>query len=90
LLANDLDALRALTQNRASNAGGLASMTMGCLVFVGELDPRLPQARQCASVLPNATFFTLPECDHAASSIRSELVIPHLKAFLSQALRTES
>ena len=83
LLANDLDALRALTQNRGSNADGLPSMTMPCLLFVGELDPRLPQARQCASVLPNATLFTLPECDHAASAIRSELVIPHLRAFLA-------
>ena len=84
LLANDLDALRALTQNRESNADGLPSMTMPCLLFVGELDPRFPLARQCASVLPNATFFSLPECDHAASVIRSELVIPGLKAFLSK------
>ena len=82
--ANDLDALRALTQNRESNADGLPSMTMPCLLFVGELDPRLPLARQCASVLPNATFFSLPECDHAASAICSELVIPGLKAFLSK------
>jgi len=84
LLANDLDALRALTQNRESNADELPSMTMPCLLFVGELDPRLPLARQCASVLPNATFFSLPECDHAASAICSELVIPGLKAFLSK------
>jgi pimeloyl-ACP methyl ester carboxylesterase len=84
LVSNDLDALRALTQNRESNADELPSMTMPCLLFVGELDPRLPLARQCASVLPNATFFSLPECDHAASVIRSELVIPGLKAFLSE------
>jgi len=83
LLANDLDALRALTQNRESNADGLPSMIMPCLLFVGELDPRLPRVRQCASVLPNATLFTLPECDHAAASIRSELVMTHLKAFLA-------
>ena len=87
LLANDLDALRALTQNRESNAAVLPSMTMPCLLFVGELDPRLAQTRQCASDLPNATFFSLPECDHAASAIRSELVIPHLKAFLQRVPR---
>ena len=90
LLANDLDALRTLTQNRESNADGLPSMTMPCLLFVGELDPRLPLARQCASVLPNATFFSLPECDHAASAICSELVIPGLKAFLSKVHRSAS
>ena len=64
-------------------------MTMPCLLFVGELDPRLPQARQCASVLLNATLFSLPECDHAGSAIRSELVIPNLKAFLSKVHRSE-
>jgi hypothetical protein len=36
LLTNDLDALRALTQNRKSNADGLPTMTMPCLLFVGE------------------------------------------------------
>ena len=30
------------------------------------------------------TFFSLPECDHIAAAARSELVIPHLKAFLSK------
>jgi hypothetical protein len=56
----------------------------GLLLFVGELDPRLAQVRQCASDLPNVTFFSLPECDHIATSARSELVIPHLKAFLAK------
>ena len=88
LLANDLDALLALTQNRESNADGLPSMIMPCLLFVGELDPRLSQVRQCASVLSNATLLTLPECDHAAASIRSDLTIPHLKAFLSMVPRS--
>jgi pimeloyl-ACP methyl ester carboxylesterase len=87
LLANDLDALRALTQDRESNADALPSMTMPCLLFVGELDPRLPQVRQCASDLPNVTFFSLTECDHIAGAARSDLVIPHLKAFLSKVHR---
>jgi pimeloyl-ACP methyl ester carboxylesterase len=87
LLANDLDALRASTQDRVSNADVLPSMTMPCLLYVGELDPRIAQVRQCASGLPNATFFTLPECDHIAASGESELVIPHLNAFLSKVHR---
>ena len=84
LLANDLYALRTLTQDRESNADVMASMIMPCLLMVGELDPRLAQARQCASNLPNATFFSLPECGHVASAFRGDLVIPHLKAFLSR------
>jgi len=87
LLANDLNALRALTQDRNSNAEVLPSMTMSCLLFAGELDPRFEQVRQCASNLPNATFFGLPGCDHMAAVTRSDLVIPHLKAFLSKVHR---
>jgi hypothetical protein len=46
LLANDLNALRTLTQDRESNAGVVASMIMPCLLIVGELDPRLVPVRQ--------------------------------------------
>ena len=84
LLANDLDALRVLTQDRASNADVLPNMTMPCLLFVGELDPRLAMVRKCVSELPTAAFFTLPECDHIAALARSDLVIPGIKAFLSK------
>jgi pimeloyl-ACP methyl ester carboxylesterase len=84
LLANDLDALRVLMQDRETNASALPSMTMPCLLFVGELDPRVAQVRQCVSDLPNVTFFSLPQCDHIAGATRSDLVIPHLKLFLSK------
>ena len=85
MLANDLDALRALTQDRESNADVLPSMTMPCLLYVGDLDPRLDHVRQCASQLPNATLLTLPQCDHIAALRCRDLVMPHLKAFLSKA-----
>jgi pimeloyl-ACP methyl ester carboxylesterase len=87
MLANDLDALRALTQDRESNADVLPSMTMPCLLFAGELDPRFAQVRQCASSLPGATFFSLPGCDHGAVTERRDLVLPHLKSFLSKVCR---
>jgi pimeloyl-ACP methyl ester carboxylesterase len=83
-LANDLDAVRALTQDRESNADVIASMVMPCLLIVGEKDPRLAPVRQCASELSNATFVSFPECDHAAFAVSGDLVIPHLKAFLSK------
>jgi pimeloyl-ACP methyl ester carboxylesterase len=81
-LANDLDALMALTQDRESNADVLPSMTVPCLLFVGELDPRLAKVKECASALPSPTFFTLPKCDHIGALTRSDLVIPHINAFL--------
>lgn len=63
-LTNDLEALQALTQDRESNADGLPSMTMPRLLFAGELDPRLARVKECASALPNPTFFILRECNH--------------------------
>ena len=83
--ANDLDALRALTKDREPNADVLPSMTMPCLLYAGELDPRFAQLRRDASELPNATFFSLlPQCDHTAGNASGDLVIPQLKAFLSK------
>jgi pimeloyl-ACP methyl ester carboxylesterase len=86
-LTNDLDALRALTQDRECNADGLSSMTMPCLLFAGELDPRLAKMKECASALSSPTFFTLPECDHIDAFLSSDVAIPHIKAFLSKVRR---
>ena len=45
LLANDLKALLVLTQDRVSMADILPAMSMPCLLFAGESDPRLPQVQ---------------------------------------------
>jgi hypothetical protein len=45
---------------------------------------RLAKVKECASALPSPTFFTLPECDHITALVRSDLVIPQIKAFLSK------
>jgi pimeloyl-ACP methyl ester carboxylesterase len=82
LLGNDLVALRALTQDRESLAEMLPSMTTPSLLFVGELDPRLAQGREAAAEMPNATFFSLPGCDHVGTTRRTEIIIPRMRAFL--------
>jgi pimeloyl-ACP methyl ester carboxylesterase len=82
-LLNDLAALRALTQDRPSLADALPNISMPCMVFVGETDPRFPMVKQCVEQLPSATFFTLPDCDHVAALARSELVLPHIRRFLA-------
>ena len=83
-LTNDLDALRALTQDRVSNADVLPMMTMPCLLFVGEADPRFAQVKQCAAEMPNATFFSLPDSDHVGTAMRIDVVVPQIKAFLER------
>ncbi len=84
LLANDLDALRALTQDRDDIADVLPTMTMPSLVFCGELDPRLAQARQAASGMPNAAFLGLPGCDHVGTTRQTGIIIPKIKALLRE------
>jgi pimeloyl-ACP methyl ester carboxylesterase len=84
LLNNDLEALRRLTQDRTSIADVLPLMRMPCLLFVGELDPRLALVKECASVLPNATLFTLPGCGHVAAIAQMHAIVPRVKSFLSK------
>jgi hypothetical protein len=57
---------------------------MPCLLFAGKLDPRLAKVKECVSELPSTKCSTLPECDHFDALVRSDLVIPHIKAFLSK------
>jgi len=89
LLANDLVALRALTQDRDDIADVLPTMTMPSLIFVGELDPRLAQARQAASRMPNATFLGLPGCDHVGTTRRTDVILPRIKAVLIEVSRRQ-
>ncbi len=84
LMANDLDALLALTQDRPSLADVLPTMSMPCLLFSGTSDPRFPRVKECAQGLANATFVSLPACDHIAALARSDLVLPHVTAFLAK------
>jgi pimeloyl-ACP methyl ester carboxylesterase len=83
LIANDLKAVSAFMHHRASLAEVLPLMTMPCLLFVGEDDPRLPQVQQCCRALANATLVSFPGCDHVAGFARSDLVLPHVTAFLA-------
>jgi pimeloyl-ACP methyl ester carboxylesterase len=84
LMATDLHALRAQTQDRTSIADVLATMTMPCLLFVGETEPRLPDVHVCMQHIPNVTFFVVPGCDHFGAWARSDEVLPHVRAFLAQ------
>ncbi len=90
LLANDLVALRALTRDRDDIAEVLPAMTMPSLIFCGELDPRLAQARQAASEMPNATFVGLPGCDHYNTTRRTDVIIPGIRALLRDATMREA
>ena len=84
LLANDLRALLALTQDRTSLAEVLPTMTMPCLLFDGELDPRVRRVQECARAIAIGMFFSLPQCTHVATLVRSDLVLPRVQSFLTR------
>ena len=81
---SDLRALQIMTQDRPSLADALPRMTMPCLLFVGEADPRFPRVKECVSHLSGATYISLPGLDHAGTFLNSALVLPHVKAFLAK------
>jgi pimeloyl-ACP methyl ester carboxylesterase len=83
-LTNDLSALLASTQNRTSLAEGLSGVSVPFLLFVGEDDPRLPNAQKCCGQLPNVTLFSLPHCNHVAAFARSDLFLPQVIEFLGR------
>jgi pimeloyl-ACP methyl ester carboxylesterase len=84
LMMTNLDALRAQTQDRSSIADVLPTMTMPCLLFAGETEPRLPSVQRCLQHMPNVTFFVVPGCDHMGAWAASDVVLPQVTTFLAQ------
>lgn len=89
-LANDpwaliaaIKAFRGAVSPRADDI--LPHVTMPCLLFVGEADPRFPSVRECAGRMPNARFLSLPGLDHLQGFVQSNVVLPHVKQFLAEA-----
>ncbi len=86
--SNDLAALIALVSSRDWRIGFedvLPTITMPCMIFVGEEDPSYPGALKGAKEMPNVTFVSIPELNHVDAAYRSELVLPHITKFLKTA-----
>lgn len=87
LLANELEALAALCKGIVSSPSlidDLPRMNMPFLLFVGESDFAFEGAKETSELLPNATFISFPGLDHVQAGSRLDLVIPHIKEFLSR------
>jgi pimeloyl-ACP methyl ester carboxylesterase len=61
LMANDLDALLVLTQDRTSLVDVPPTMSLPCLLFSGETDPRLPRMQECLRGLGNGSLLPVQE-----------------------------
>ena len=85
-LANDLEALIALTsvRERLGFEDILPTITMPCLLFVGEAAGEYAGAKECIKHMPNATFVSLPGLDHIEACFRIDLVLPHIRKFLAE------
>jgi pimeloyl-ACP methyl ester carboxylesterase len=80
-LSNDLEALRALSFDRASNEDALRQLTMSCLLFVGDQDPRLEAVKKCAGEIRNSKLVIVPGCDHIGTIAKLDVVIPAIQEF---------
>lgn len=82
LFANDFHALAAAQQDRPSLADILPTMTMPCLLYVGEADGPFPQLQTCITHMPNATLVSFPGLNHGETFRRADVVLPHVTRFL--------
>ena len=60
----------------------LPTMTMPCLLYVGEADGLFHGAKEGVQHMPNVTFASFPGLDHGQAYRRSDLVLPHVQKFL--------
>jgi pimeloyl-ACP methyl ester carboxylesterase len=84
VLGNDLRALAASATDRPSTEPDLGAARLPCLLYAGELDARHDLVRAAAQQIPGATFLSLRGLGHVDAILRSDLVLPHLRAFLAR------
>lgn len=79
---NDFRALAAALQDRPSLEDILPTMTMPCLLYVGEEDGNFPQVQACVEQIPQGNLVSFPGLNHPEAFYRAELVLPHAMKFL--------
>lgn len=85
LLHSDTEALiasRSVSEPR-DYVAALPNVTIPCLIYCGEADGEHEGAQRAAAKMPHARFVSIPGCDHLQAIWRTDLVLPHIKAFLS-------
>ena len=82
LLANDFQALAAAQQDRPSLEEILPTMTMPCLLYIGEADRSFSQVQTCTKHMPNVTFVSFPGLNHSEAFYRADVVLSHITTFL--------
>jgi pimeloyl-ACP methyl ester carboxylesterase len=91
VLSNDLWALSAAAKRkRPAMDHILPAIEVPCLLYCGDADARHAAVQRCAAALPDGRFVSLPGLGHFAGMMRSDMVIPHVLAFLNEQHRNNS
>ena len=87
VLANDMEALRALWTTRMEETPRLEdvlpTMTLPCLLIAGTKDWSYTEIEECSKQIPQVIFVSLPGLNHLEGFLHSELVLPHVTQFLT-------
>jgi pimeloyl-ACP methyl ester carboxylesterase len=85
---NDFDALRAYFTSPGVAPDPLddvpPTIKSPCLLIVGDADYGLAGVQKCAEQMPTATLVVLPGVGHVYGYVHSELLLPHIRAFLAE------
>nr|MBA3413672.1 alpha/beta hydrolase [Chloroflexia bacterium] len=86
-LANDSAALVACMEAWVAEGDGrvgaeLPDIPIPALLLIGAEEPFVAEVERAAAAMPEATAVVLPDLDHAQTFFRSDLVLPHARAFL--------
>ena len=87
LLANDPEALIAQRRQRLDPEGFdhlLPTLTIPCLLMVGEADAAYERVQACSQAIPNAAFVSFPGLGHTGSFLNCDGVVSHLRRFLQR------
>jgi pimeloyl-ACP methyl ester carboxylesterase len=85
ILANDHLALYAVMKaGWPDTERYLPEMRMPFLLFAGEQAPEYHSMKEVSEVLPDAKFISVPDVGHGAAWARRDLILPHIKEFLTK------
>ena len=85
LLANDLEALIAQRLQRKAPLGFddiLPTLSIPCLLMVGEADAAYARVQDRSHLIPNVTFISFPNFGHTGSFLNRAEVVSHMQQFL--------
>ena len=87
MLANDNLALIAAglgLKERPDLSTVLPDIDIPCMLYVGDQDSLHEGAEQCATQIEGCSWVSLPGFDHSDAMERGDVIMPHVRAFLSE------